>query len=188
MRTTYLVCYDICDDKRLKKVFKTMRNYGAGTRLERQLTATDLVRCRTDLAAIIKHSEDQVLFVNSGSAEGRGDRVITAMAYLHRDRCAVHHRLTGGLKMGAPEFCLSSTRAVIARLPAGADGERVHLLPASLFLRVGGRRVPRERRYRGGQGAARACGRQVDEAANSEEEAASEEIHSRSASLCRASG
>ena len=28
MRTTYLVCYDICDDKRLKKVFKVMRNYG----------------------------------------------------------------------------------------------------------------------------------------------------------------
>jgi CRISPR-associated protein Cas2 len=34
---------------------------------------------RTDLAAIIKHSEDQVLFVNLGPAEGRGDRVITAM-------------------------------------------------------------------------------------------------------------
>jgi hypothetical protein len=28
MRTSYLVCYDICDDKRLRKVFQTMRNYG----------------------------------------------------------------------------------------------------------------------------------------------------------------
>ena len=82
MRTTYLVCYDICDDKRLKKIFKTMRNYGDHLQysvFECQMTATDLVRCRTDLAAIIKHSEDQVLFVNLGPAEGRGDRVITAM-------------------------------------------------------------------------------------------------------------
>jgi CRISPR-associated protein Cas2 len=82
MRTTYLVCYDICDDKRLKKVFKTMRNYGDHLQysiFECQMSATDLVRCRSDLAAIIKHSEDQVLFVNLGPAEGRGDRVITAM-------------------------------------------------------------------------------------------------------------
>src|SRR5437016_3844452 len=82
MRTTYLVCYDICDDKRLKKVFKTMRNYGDHLQysvFECQMTPTDMVRCRTDLAAIIKHSEDQVLFVNLGPAEGRGDRVITAM-------------------------------------------------------------------------------------------------------------
>jgi CRISPR-associated protein Cas2 len=82
VRISYLVCYDICDDKRLKKVFKTMRNYGDHLQysvFECQMTATDLVRCRTDLAGIIKHSEDQVLFVNLGPAEGRGDRVITAM-------------------------------------------------------------------------------------------------------------
>ena len=28
MRMSYLVCYDISDGKRLKKVFKAMRNYG----------------------------------------------------------------------------------------------------------------------------------------------------------------
>jgi len=27
MRQSYLVCYDIADDKRLRKVFKTMRGY-----------------------------------------------------------------------------------------------------------------------------------------------------------------
>ena len=27
MRNTFLVCYDIGDDKRLKKVFKTMRDF-----------------------------------------------------------------------------------------------------------------------------------------------------------------
>ena len=28
MRTTFLVCYDITDDKRLRRVFKTCKNYG----------------------------------------------------------------------------------------------------------------------------------------------------------------
>jgi len=82
MRTSYLICYDISDDKRLRKVYKTMRGYGDHLQysvFECQLTATDLARLRTELAAIIHHTRDQVLFVNLGPAEGRGDRVITAM-------------------------------------------------------------------------------------------------------------
>jgi CRISPR-associated protein Cas2 len=82
MRTSYLVCYDICDDKRLRRVFKTMRGYGDHLQysvFECQLTATDLVRLRAELSEIIHHAQDQVLFVNLGPAEGRGDRVITAL-------------------------------------------------------------------------------------------------------------
>lgn len=82
MRTSYLVCYDICDDKRLRKVFKVMREYGDHLQysvFECQLTRTDLVRLRAVLAGIIHHTEDQVLFVDLGPAEGRGDRVITAL-------------------------------------------------------------------------------------------------------------
>jgi len=82
MRTSYVVCYDICDEKRLRKVFKAMRGYGDHLQysvFECQFTAMDLARCRADLAQIINHKEDQVLFVNLGPAEGRGDRVITAL-------------------------------------------------------------------------------------------------------------
>jgi CRISPR-associated protein Cas2 len=82
MRTSYLVCYDISDDKRLRRVFQKMRNYGDHLQFsvfECQLTSTDLARCRAELAEIINHQEDQVLFVNLGPAEGRGDRVITAL-------------------------------------------------------------------------------------------------------------
>lgn len=82
MRISYLVCYDICDDKRLRRVYQTMRNYGDHLQysvFECQWTATDLVRCRSELAGIIHHDEDQVLFVNLGPAEGRGERVITAL-------------------------------------------------------------------------------------------------------------
>ena len=82
MRVSYLVCYDICDDRRLRKVFQTMRAYGDHLQysvFECQLTGRDLARCRAEMAAIINHKEDQVLFVNLGPAEGRGDRVITAL-------------------------------------------------------------------------------------------------------------
>jgi CRISPR-associated protein Cas2 len=82
MRISYLVCYDISDDKRLRKVFKVMRGYGDHLQysvFECQLTSMDLVRLRSELASIIHRNEDQVLFVNLGPAEGRGDRVITAL-------------------------------------------------------------------------------------------------------------
>ena len=67
MRNTYLVCYDICQDKRLAKVHRTMR------------TRAELSSCRYLLNDIINHDEDQVLFVDLGPSEGRGDRVITAL-------------------------------------------------------------------------------------------------------------
>jgi len=82
MRISYLVCYDICEDKRLRKVFQIMRGYGDHLQysvFECQLTATDLARLRAELSAEIHHTEDQVLFVNLGPAAGRGDRVITAL-------------------------------------------------------------------------------------------------------------
>ena len=82
MRFSYLVCYDISDEKRLRRVFQAMRGYGDHLQysvFECQLTAMDLARCRAELADIIQHKEDQVLFVNLGPAEGRGDRVISAL-------------------------------------------------------------------------------------------------------------
>lgn len=82
MRSSYLVCYDICDDKRLRKTFQTVRGYGDHLQysiFECQLTPSDLVKLRAELSAIIHHTEDQVLFVNLGPAEGRGDRVITSL-------------------------------------------------------------------------------------------------------------
>lgn len=82
MRTSYLVCYDISDDKRLRQVHKVMRGFGDHLQysvFECQLTAMDLARCRGELSDIIHHGQDQVLFVDLGPSEGRGDRVITAL-------------------------------------------------------------------------------------------------------------
>jgi len=82
MRNTYLVCYDICDAKRLRSVFRTMRNWGDHLQysvFECQLTPIDLARCQHELKQIIHHGEDQVLFVDLGPTEGRGERVISAL-------------------------------------------------------------------------------------------------------------
>ena len=82
MRKIFLVTYDIRDDKRLRKVFKTMRNWGDHLQysvFECQLNAVDLLQLKAELREIINHAHDQVLFVNLGPAAGRGDRVIEAM-------------------------------------------------------------------------------------------------------------
>ena len=82
MRNSYIVSYDISDPKRLRRVFKTLRNWGDHLQysvFECQLNRTDLVRLRAQLTEIIHHDDDQVLFVDLGPSEGRGDRVITAM-------------------------------------------------------------------------------------------------------------
>ncbi len=82
MRNSHIVCYDIADPKRLRQVFKTMRAWGDHLQysvFECQLTRMDLVRLRAELAEIVHHDEDQVLFIDLGPAEGRGNRVITAL-------------------------------------------------------------------------------------------------------------
>lgn len=82
MRTTYLVCYDICEPKRLRKVYQTMRDFGDHLQysiFECQFTPIDLAKCRHRLGEIIKYDEDQVLFVDLGPSAGRGERVISAL-------------------------------------------------------------------------------------------------------------
>lgn len=82
MRNTYLVTYDICDDKRLRQVFKTMRNWGDHLQysvFECQLNGAELHQLKLELKDIINAAHDQVLFVDLGPAAGRGERVIEAL-------------------------------------------------------------------------------------------------------------
>ena len=81
-RHTYLVCYDIANDKRLKKVFKVCKNHGTHLQFsvfECDLTPRELTVLQRELKALIKQDEDQVIFVSLGPAEGRGDRVISSL-------------------------------------------------------------------------------------------------------------
>ena len=82
MRTTYLVCYDISNDKRLRKVFKTCRNYGDHLQysvFECDLNDSELVQLQQELGEIINRDQDQVLFIGLGPSESRGDRFVRAL-------------------------------------------------------------------------------------------------------------
>ena len=81
-RITYLVCYDITDDKRLKRVFKVCKNYGTHLQysvFECDLNPREKAKLECELRNIIKNDADQVLFVSLGPSEGRGDRVIGSL-------------------------------------------------------------------------------------------------------------
>jgi CRISPR-associated protein Cas2 len=89
-RMTYLVCYDIANARRLRKVFKVCKNYGNHLQFsvfECDLNGRERNQMEQDLNAVIKQDADQVLFVSLGPAEGRGDRVIRALGlpYVHFD-------------------------------------------------------------------------------------------------------
>ncbi len=82
MRRIFLVTYDIRDDKRLRKVFRTMRNWGDHLQysvFECQLNPTDLIRLKAELKTIINSAHDQILFIDLGQASGRGERVIESL-------------------------------------------------------------------------------------------------------------
>jgi CRISPR-associated protein Cas2 len=82
MRQTYIVTYDVCDPKRLRKVFKTVQGYGDHLQLSVfrcELSYREFVELQAKLSGIIHHGEDQVLFVDVGPIEGRGDGSITAL-------------------------------------------------------------------------------------------------------------
>ena len=63
---SYLVCYDISDPKRLRKVARCCEDFGYRKQLSVflcRLSATDFVRLRSRLYDLINLEEDQVLFI-----------------------------------------------------------------------------------------------------------------------------
>jgi CRISPR-associated protein Cas2 len=82
VRNTYLVCYDIADDKRRDRVFRVCKNHGNHLQFsifECDLTGMELAALHRELLEILSQAEDQVLFVRLGESGGRGDRVIAAL-------------------------------------------------------------------------------------------------------------
>ncbi len=93
-RQTFVVTYDICDPKRLRKVYKLMLGWGEHLQLsvfQCELNDRELIELRSELARIIHHLEDQVLFVDIGPVEGRGSTSIAALGkpYIDLDRVAI---------------------------------------------------------------------------------------------------
>lgn len=68
-RHRYLVCYDIADSKRLRRVAKICESYGNRIQFsvfESSLSSTMLASLQMELDALINHDTDQILFVDLG--------------------------------------------------------------------------------------------------------------------------
>jgi CRISPR-associated protein Cas2 len=82
MKRNYIVTYDIRDDKRLRKVFKTCKAYGNHLQysvFECDLDPAERIEMEDALKKIIHHNEDQILYIDLGPAAFRGERTITAL-------------------------------------------------------------------------------------------------------------
>jgi len=72
MRRCYLVCYDIRDPKRLRRVHRCLKAYGEGWQYSVfycTLKAIDRVRLENAVREIMNQKEDQVLIVDLGSSD-----------------------------------------------------------------------------------------------------------------------
>jgi len=73
-RKRYLVAYDIRDDKRLRRVHKTVKGYGWSLQYSVficDLDAMELLSLKTDLGAVIHHAADSIAIVVLGAPEER---------------------------------------------------------------------------------------------------------------------
>jgi CRISPR-associated protein Cas2 len=73
MLSVFLVCYDIRDPKRLRRVFKTMRGFGDHLQLSVfrcELSDATKVRMLMALQPVLKNDEDQVLVFRLGPLDG----------------------------------------------------------------------------------------------------------------------
>ena len=94
MLRDYLVMYDICDPKRLAKVFKLMKGFGRHLQysvFQCDLTEADMVRMKMSLAEVVDHREDQVLIFDLGKTSGSQAELVEAVgrAYERVTRAAV---------------------------------------------------------------------------------------------------
>ena len=66
----YIITYDIADQRRGRRVFKTMQAYGEWLQLsvfQCRLTRRRRAELETSLRAVIKNGEDHVLLIDVGS-------------------------------------------------------------------------------------------------------------------------
>ncbi len=82
MRATYLVCYDICDEKRLRRVAEVCEDFGVRLQysvFECELSAGERVQIEAKLSEVIDAQMDQVMFVHLGPSQGRAQWEIYAL-------------------------------------------------------------------------------------------------------------
>jgi len=92
MRTRFLVCYDICDDKRLRKVERAVKSFGSRIQFsvfECLLDGLRLQQLRQKLSEIINTDHDQVMFVSLGPEAGSANFRIDTVGIPYQSRSRV---------------------------------------------------------------------------------------------------
>ncbi len=87
-RQRYIVTYDIADPKRLRQVFKVMKGFGEHLQLSVfrcDLTKLTLAHMKAALIEIIDAQKDQVLIIDVGPTEGRGEVVFESLGKAYVD-------------------------------------------------------------------------------------------------------
>ncbi len=88
MRQRYIVTYDVADPARLRKVFKLLKGYGEHLQFSVfrcDVTRLSLARMKTELSDVIDAQKDQVLFIDVGPTEGRGEEVFESLGKAYVD-------------------------------------------------------------------------------------------------------
>lgn len=93
-RTRYLVSYDVCDSRRLRRVARALEGFGVRLQysvFECALDGTHLAKLKAELDQLLEHDEDQVLFVSLGASANDASLVIEALGrpYLIRSRITI---------------------------------------------------------------------------------------------------
>ena len=74
-RTRYLVCYDISDPGRLRRVHKAIKAFGWPMQYSVficDLDTIEMLVLKQEVGAIIHHGQDSVAFINLGPPANRG--------------------------------------------------------------------------------------------------------------------
>ena len=69
MRNVYLVCYDVANDKRLRRTFKKMCGFGDPLQysvFRCELSSTEKQMMKESLWAILNLNEDRIMLINLG--------------------------------------------------------------------------------------------------------------------------
>jgi CRISPR-associated protein Cas2 len=91
-RLRYLVSYDICNPKRLRRVARTLEGFGVRLQysvFECPLDDLRLARLKAELHDLLHHEEDQVLFVSLGPSSADASLIIDAMGLPYQVRSRV---------------------------------------------------------------------------------------------------
>ena len=79
MHNVFLICYDVTDDKRLRRTYQTMKGYGDALQysvFRCELSPQQRQRLQEELRDILNFATDRVMMVDLGPAGARGDACV----------------------------------------------------------------------------------------------------------------